>query len=151
MKVKSTRRCSEKQFEVKFDDDFSLFVVKAGSEYESARAKHLLKITGYTSEREFLDDKRMNDQEQLAEELALFRKGSARAERLAAVDSLIVGWKAVDDETGEPIDFSKKNVIDLLVSDDELAHLIDEAALAAFNETNFWKRAVEEAKEQIKK
>ena len=151
MKVKSTRRCSEKQFEVKFDDDFSLFVVKAGSDYECARAKHLLKITGYTSEREFLDDKRVNDQEQLAEELALFRKGSARADRLAAIDALIVDWKAVDEESGNPIEFSKKNVTDLLLLDSELAHLIDDAAFAAFNETNFWKKAVEEAKEQIKK
>lgn len=151
MKVKSTRRCSEKQFEVRFDDDFSLFVVKAGSNYECARAKHLLKITGYTSEREFLDDKRMNEQEQLAEELALFRKGSAKADRLAAVDSLIVDWKAVDFETNEPIEFSRQNVINLLLSDDELSHLVDEAALAAFNESNFWQKAIEEAKEQIKK
>ncbi len=151
MKIQSKRRCSEKEFEVKFDDDFSLFVKKADSSYESARVRHLLKITGYTSEREFLEDKRMNDNEYLSKEIEIFRKASARADRLATIDAIITNWKAVDAETGEVIEYSAKNVINFLLSDDELAHLIDEAALAAFNETNFWAKAIEEAKEQIKK
>lgn len=151
VKIQSKRRCSETEFEVKFDDDFSLFVKKADSSYEASRVRHLLKITGYTTEREFLEDKRMNDSEYLSKEIELFRKASARADRLATIDSIITNWKAMDAETGEVIEFSKKNVINFLLSDSELAHLIDEAALAAFNETNFWAKAVEEAKEQIKK
>lgn len=151
MKIKSQRRTSEHSFEVKIDNDFSFFIKRADSAYEAAKTMRLLKLTGYTNKAEFLADKRGIDKSELAEEFELFQRAEVKAERMATIDELITGWNAVNEEDGEPVEFSKQNVINFILNDKDLAHIIDEATLAAFNESNFWSRKASEAAEQIKK
>lgn len=151
MKIKSNRRINEDTFTVNVDDNFSFIVRHVDSAYEAAKTKRLIKLTGYSSRSEFIDNKRGIEREEFASEFELFQQAEVKAERLATIDQLIVGWNAINEEDEKPIEFSKQNVIDLILNDKELEHIIDEATFAAFNESNFWSKKVNEAVEQIKK
>ncbi len=150
MKIKINRSISDDDYVVPVGDGMTISI----RSMMRSKFKHRLIVltarkTGYLDEAEFHERNRLQNLEDKAESLALFRQQQEDARREAFLETCITGWTVRDIE-GIKVPFDIGTVKEVFL-DPENAHQVDDLINISAREELFWKQEEAEAIEQIKK